>query len=259
MRTLLPREHGAYAQMAFPLVTALVTCGTSLAAMAWTTFVAAAFVMHEPMFVALGRRGRRLHRERGRHARLATVVIAALATVSLVFAIAAAPAGIRWTAVVPAVPALVVAIAIAADREKSAAGELAVAVTFSAAALPAATFAGGPVTAGLVIATTFALVFAAAVLAVRTVVLGMRAGGAPQAVRATSTVIRWGAPVAAFGVWAALGHHVSPWILPGAAGPALLFAEIVAHVRPSAARLRTLGWSIVGVSTFASVVLIAGL
>jgi YwiC-like protein len=58
--TLLPREHGAYGQMIFPPVTALLICGISVSALACMAAVAAAFVAHEPALILIGRRGARL-------------------------------------------------------------------------------------------------------------------------------------------------------------------------------------------------------
>jgi hypothetical protein len=62
---MLPKEHGAYGQMAMPLVTSLVVAGASAPGLLLATAVVIAFLMHEPLVVLLGRRGGRAKREAG--------------------------------------------------------------------------------------------------------------------------------------------------------------------------------------------------
>ncbi len=50
----LPKEHGAYGQLAFPLVTALAVSGTSVPAGLIALAVVACFLAHEPLLVLLG-------------------------------------------------------------------------------------------------------------------------------------------------------------------------------------------------------------
>ena len=68
-RPLVPREHGAYAEIAVPLVTALWMRPPTLAAVAWATAAVCGFFAHEPILVLLGRRGARTRQVRGRAAR----------------------------------------------------------------------------------------------------------------------------------------------------------------------------------------------
>ncbi len=66
---LLPREHGAYAELGFPLLSGLVL--GSPGAASWL-FVAAAillFLANEPLVILLGVRGRRAREEMGPAAR----------------------------------------------------------------------------------------------------------------------------------------------------------------------------------------------
>jgi hypothetical protein len=64
-RVLLPKEHGAYGQLAFPLITALIVAGLSVAGALLTVAVVAAFLAHEPAAVVLDQRGARARRELG--------------------------------------------------------------------------------------------------------------------------------------------------------------------------------------------------
>ena len=57
--SLLPKEHGAYGQIAFPLATAFVVAGVSTAGLLLAAAVVAGFLAHEPAAVLLGLRGAR--------------------------------------------------------------------------------------------------------------------------------------------------------------------------------------------------------
>lgn len=56
---LYPKEHGAYAILGVPLASALVIGGLSVVAVLTTVATIAGFVAHEPLMVAMGRRGHR--------------------------------------------------------------------------------------------------------------------------------------------------------------------------------------------------------
>ncbi|MFW5947417.1 MAG: YwiC-like family protein, partial [Gemmatimonadota bacterium] len=56
---LMPREHGAYAQLGFPLVTGLVYSGGQPGAVAFAVAAVAFFLLHEPLAVRSGARGAR--------------------------------------------------------------------------------------------------------------------------------------------------------------------------------------------------------
>ena len=69
-RSLMPREHGAYGQLALPLLTALFSGRPTAAAFLYSTAAVFAFFAHEPLLVLLGQRGSRAFRELGARARL---------------------------------------------------------------------------------------------------------------------------------------------------------------------------------------------
>lgn len=255
---LLPREHGAYGQLAFPLLTALFVTGATPAALWCVLAIVTAFLLHEPALILLGHRGGRTRRELGPRAQLAVMALGSLVLGSGSLSMMLAPPHTRWAFAVPAVPALVVVFTIVTNREKSTGGELAVAVALSLAAVPVAVCAGATPETAVTIAAVFTVLFAASVLAVRSVVLGVRSGGNPRAVAASRAAIRAGSVVAVGALWS-LGGQPSRWIPVAAVAPALLFALAVTVAPPSPTRLRALGWSIVAASTFASAVLVAGL
>jgi hypothetical protein len=57
-RSLWPREHGAYFQLALPLIAAHLLRAPTVAMAALTAAACLVFVAHEPLLVVLGHRGR---------------------------------------------------------------------------------------------------------------------------------------------------------------------------------------------------------
>ena len=142
-------------------------------------------------------------------------------------------------------------------REKSWFGEAAAALAFAGAAVPIALAAGASIDMALAVAIPFALLFTTTTLAVRVVVLRVRGGGDPCAAAATqrAAVMLSVASTLFIGGLSLLG-----WLGPSvlmAAAPGLLTGAIVASKPPAAARLRTIGWSLVAVSTLTTVIVIA--
>ncbi len=99
---LIPREHGAYAELGFPLLSGLVLGSAGVAS--WL-FVAAAmllFVANEPLMVLLGVRGKRVQQERGGEARRLLGVLGGLGVAAGLAALWLSPPLVRWIVLVPA-------------------------------------------------------------------------------------------------------------------------------------------------------------
>jgi choline-glycine betaine transporter len=98
--SLLPREHGAYAQVIFPLLTALALGGITVSALLLVIATVTVFLAHEPVLVLLGNRGGRAKRETSAPAgrRLAWLVVVGLAAglVGLWLAPSAARVAALW-------------------------------------------------------------------------------------------------------------------------------------------------------------------
>jgi hypothetical protein len=241
--------------MAVPLATALAIGRPGLAALTWAGAVACAFLAHEPLLVLLGRRGVRAARsERARAWRWLAAYAAGAAgcgAVSLYTMSAAA----RMAVLAPAVLSIVVLMLIAAGREHTSAGEVISAATMSAMAWPAGIAAGAAPVAARTCAVVFAAVFAATTLAVHGVIASTRN---PRAVAA-----RIVGGLAAVGAVAALGLGAAAHLLDEVALPAAipLSAASLAMVvyPPSARRLRTVGFVLVGGSAATAVALLIGL
>ena len=256
MTLFLPREHGAYGQLVFPLVTAFGVAGMSAGGLLLAAAVIAAFLAHEPAAVRFGQRGVRAARE---YSAGAARWLGASLAVALGAGIGAAlvlDPSIRWSLAVPLLPALVLIGAMVQGREKSWYGETAAALAFAGAAVPVVLAAGAPPAAAWHVAVPFALLFATTTLAVRVVILRVRGGGNPQASAATRSAVMTVSLSALLVLAALAAARVVPASMLLAAVPGLVTAIVVAARPPAARRLRLLGWSLVTVSTLTAAIVL---
>jgi hypothetical protein len=253
--TLLPREHGAYGQLAFPLVTAVLVGQVNTVSLAWIAAVVAGFLAHEPLLILLGRRGARARRERGRHAVVVLALTSAASVGGALVAVAASPS-VRWSFALPAFPAAIAAAAAIRGGEKDWPAQVAVAMTFSLAAVPLAMIGGVTGRTALTIALAFALIFVTGTLAVRSVVLRVRGGGNPGAARLTRHAVYVVVVAGTAGLSAAILREWLPWLILASVAPPLVCATFVAARPPHATRLRTIGWSLVATTAVAATLLV---
>jgi len=253
-RSLLPHEHGAYGQVAMPIL-----CGLALGrpgAAAWLLAAGSftGFLSYEALLVASGRRGARALEEDGARARrfVARALAAAACLAGAGFALSSPEA--RLAAALPPALALGVALLAWLEVERTVAGEMAVAVALPSAGFPVAVAAGvRPGTAGAAW-LAWSLGFAAATLAVEVVLSRARAPARDPGLRALGGVaLLQGAAVAL--AWA----RVVPTAVAAAVAPMALASLTVIGLRVPARRLRWVGWAAVcgSVATFA--VLVAAL
>jgi hypothetical protein len=253
---MLPKEHGAYGQLIFPLFTAFAVTGAPLASVLTGVACVALFLAHEPLVVLLGQRGRRVQAADASRAWWSLIVMLSTATASGILAIDRTPPDARWTFVIPAVGAVGLLPVIARRREKTLAGEAAVAITFAAAVLPICAGAG-KAWAGVVIAAAYALLFVLGTLAVRGMVLRTRGGGNPGAARRTRTATLTLAALGAILALAGATNGLVSWTAVAAILPGVGFATALAAFPPSTARLKRVGWSLVGVTAVTALLLVA--
>lgn len=255
---MLPKEHGAYVQLGFPILTALAIGGLSVSAILTAVAAIATFLGHEPVVVLTGRRGPRARREAGGLAVFWLVIAATVTATAGLAAIVLCAAGARWSFLVPTSGAVLVAWLFAIHQEKSASGEVAVALTFSSVALPMCVSAGMPWMTGVTVAISFATLFVAATLAVRVVVLGTRAGGNPRAVRVTRAGLGLVCLVSSV-LLVTLRRWSVPWTALGAAFPGVLAALAIALSPPAPTELRRLGWTLIIASAVTAFMLVVAL
>ena len=169
MSGLMPREHGAYAQLGFPLATGLILARGDLGAVGFAVVAISLFLMHEPVAVLAGVRGARLKDTLSTVAWQRILILGAAAGLGLVAAIALAPSRAWMAALLPGGLALLLLPALGTRRLKSLPGETLVAAVFSSSLLPLALC--GPVSwrgAGVAALVWFAAVLPA-ILAVHAI------------------------------------------------------------------------------------------
>lgn len=159
MISLLPREHGAYGQLALPLVTSFAVAGITIPAALVGVAAVAAFLAHEPPLVLLGRRGVRARRNQSRSAGVWLAVTAASAAGAGLLAIWLVSSAVRWSLLLPLAPAVVLASAVGAKREKGVESEIPAALAFSLLAVPVCLAAGASAATALAISIPFASIF----------------------------------------------------------------------------------------------------
>jgi len=252
---LFPREHGAYGQLLMPLVVALVIGGAAAGALALTAAAVAAFLAHEPLLVLLGQRGGRASRDQNADARRSLVLFGTVAIVTGCLAVALLPTRGRLSLVVPVAFALVAAVPVTSGRERTTGGEVLIALTLTSASFPVVMAGGASVQAAATVGAVFAASFVSATLAVRAVIA--RATRSPHGPNRTAAAIVVGLLVLALGILTDYGvvARVAIW----AAAPACLLALVLLASMPAPRHLRRIGWTIVGVTAAAAVVLMAAL
>jgi YwiC-like protein len=252
---MLPREHGAYGQLLFPLVTALAVGGPTVAACGLAVAGIALFVAHEPLLVVMGQRGVRAEREQTRRAWRWLAGSVLVATVSGTTALLMASASTRVAIFLPIVFAVVVAGFIAARREHTMAGEILSAVALSSLSLPVGLAAGVSVRTAASCAVVFSCGFALATVSVRMLVIGRRDRPEPS----VRWVVAFLAALFLVGVW---GLERTGFAAPQAVRAVVPFsaaAAMLAAVAPSPRRLRYVGWGLMLASAASVAILIGGL
>src|SRR5687768_15345064 len=141
-RSLLPREHGAYVQLLAPLVAALATFGAKTSSLLLALAACLAFAANEPLLVALGHRGRRMHKRDGARARRLLAIIVPAAAIAGGTGLVLSPHAGRLAVLIVAIPAAVLVVFAWRRAERSLAGEIVAAIALTGAALPIAIASG---------------------------------------------------------------------------------------------------------------------
>jgi hypothetical protein len=251
-RSMLPREHGAYGQLAFPLASALIAGGSTVSAIAMSTGAAALFIAHEPLLVLLGQRGARALREDRKRAVRWLAGAGGVAAVLGVAGLWLAPEAARLASLAPLALTIPVGALVARRAEKSLAGELLASTSLSAVGLPVGLATGLDLRSAAWIAACWAICFGLATIAVRHIIAASRGAGG----------IAWSPLLAAAAggatvTFAATG--VSSWAAVASLSPVVGFVLLLGLVRPHARHLKRVGWSLVAASTLTLVALVLAL
>lgn len=236
--SLLPREHGVYAEVAFPMITALTLGQASAAGSALTAAIIATFLLHEPMLVLLGRRGLRAKESMQGRARPRVALLATMALTSATTGLWLADEPTRIACAALVLPGLLVAALVVRGREKTFLGEGLVALVLSFTLVPIALAGGVPLPITLGAATVWMVVFALGTATVHSVLARKKRGSNTLAysVLAVATILMAASTALALGpgpIWAA------------AVAPAALVGIVVLAVGVTPKHLRRMGWSMV--------------
>lgn len=246
-RRMIPREHGAYAELLFPIVTVLL--GGSPTGSTWLLALGAvgAFLANEPLLVLVGQRGTRTKREEGDRAKRALLVFAALALGAGASGLVLAPRSAQLSIVLPLLLGGMLIMLAIEGLERSMFGEALAAAALSSVAVPLGLSAGLELTAALSVALIWAVTALLGTSVVRLTVARTKAK-TPEALRAVGlkrlALILTCLAVIAIGVTAPFGSRVGLWVL-AAAVPVALTVLLMALLQPTAKRLRLMGWSLV--------------
>jgi hypothetical protein len=238
-RWLFPKEHGAYVQLAVPLIAALVWVRGAPWGFSVATAACLFFVAHEPLLILLGQRGERIRQRDGAQAKQALTVRAGLAALLMASAVVMGETRLWLSLILPALLGGALLGMVQARKEKSTQGEVLAPLALSAWALPVAATGDRPLTQGLALALLLGLTFAAPVLAFRAVI----AGNKPKArkgwirLKTATGIVLCGAGAAAIATWAGFGLFGAL-----AATPVLAVSALYITLLPHPRALTRLGW-----------------
>lgn len=242
-KAVLPREYGAYAELAFPMMTALIAGGVTSAGACFILAVIAWFLVREPLAVLNGVRGARLEASLGAPAQRAAWLLGGLGAIGAAAGMLLAPPDARLWALVPGACAVVLAPALLRGRPKTLGAELVVAVALATMILPIGLSGRMSLAAALGASAVWATSFVLATLAVHAIKARAKPErGAGWALWLTPVLA--GLAVVTGLVGAARGYW--PWVVGLAVIPSALLVAAALAVGTHPRRLKRVGWSLVG-------------
>ena len=252
---MLPREHGAYGQLLFPLATVLAISRPGGVAIALAAAAVCVFLAHEPLLVLLGARGLRAARDERATAWRWITCLGAVAIGLGVFAASRATEPVRLALLMPAALAVVLAAAIFSRRERTIAGEMLSALTLVSICLPVGLAADVPDVILLTCVSVYACCFVCATACVHAVITHARH---PPATAMRLVAVAGIACAIGALIWLATRGTLAP-VAPWAATPVCAAAGVLAILPPRATRLRAVGWLLVGSSLATATILVVAL
>jgi hypothetical protein len=241
---LIPREHGAYAELLVPLLTALVLAHARPAAWLLAGSAVFLFLLHEPVVLLAGHRGERRAQELSASARWAVFGLGLGALVLLGAGVWLSSVEVwRWLCA-PLVLGAGAGLVLMARHEHTASGELLAAYALSSWCLPVMATLPRPWSEVLWTGLCFAGIFTASTLAVRATIAASKRGGQG------SPWVRAGVGVGGLAVillGLALALRV-PALAMAAPAPPFIVSLAVCVVGPHPRNLRRIGWSFAAAS-----------
>jgi hypothetical protein len=253
--TLLPREHGAYAELAFPLATGLAAGGPTLAGVAFSLAAVALFLAHEPAAVMLGRRGARLQQQLGGAARVRLWWLTAIGLGAAALGLVLGSADTRLAALVPAGFAVLLVPAMVRGEVKTLGAEILVVAHFSTTLMPLAVEGGAGWDFAWAASTVWFVSYTLGTVAVHALKASHKQTAAAGRLGAVVPALCLAA--IALGVTVAATHRV-PALWGLALVPSALVVVVVWGLRVHPRWLKRVGWSLVAANLVTLGLLLAG-
>ena len=251
---LLPREHGAYAELAFPLITGVALGAPSVATLLFAVAALAFFFVHEPLAVLLGVRGQRLRDEFGAMARRRAAWLSVLGIGCGLAAMLTTTTQARLATMVPIAFGVALVPALSAGRLKTLGSELLVIAALSSTVIPLAVSGGETWQVAAAAAGVWFVTFALGTIAVHAIKSRHKETfGSKWTIPATPI---FGVVTIALASWAAATGS-TPVAVALALLPAGISTLAVGLTRVHPKRLKRVGWSLVGANTVALLLLIS--
>ncbi len=258
---MIPREHGAYAELLFPI--AAVLLGGSPTTSTWLLAVGAiaCFLANEPLLVLFGQRGTRTKREESDRAKRALLIFALLALGAGVAGLLLATTAVQYAVSVPLLLGAGLVMLAIQGLERSMFGEVLAASTLSSVAVPLGLSADLGLAATLSVALIWLVTSLLGTAVVRLTVARTKAKSDEELARVRSKralLVLVCLAVIVVGVAAPYGFRVGLWVL-AAAVPVAVVVFAMAVLQPTARRLRLMGWSLVAANLLSLIAVVTTL
>lgn len=244
---MVPREHGAYAELLFPIATILL--GGAPTAPTWllSAAIIACFLGNEPLLILLGERGSRAKRRDSERAKRALLIFLLAALCTGIAALVLAPRSVRIAVGLPLLLGGGLVLTAVQGLERSMFGEALAAVALSSVAIPLGLSAGLSATAAVAVTLIWLVASLLGTSIVRLTIARTKSKTEEARARVALKrvlLILVCLFVIAVGVGAPFGSRVGLWVL-AAAVPVALVVLVMTVLRPTTRRLRLIGWSLV--------------
>jgi hypothetical protein len=240
--SLWPREHGAYAELAFPLATGLAVAGPSLSGACLAVGAATVFLAHEPLAILSGMRGARLQRDLGKVAVQRLALLVGLGVVGGTCGALLGGPDVRTALYVPLLPAVALLPWMMRRRQKTLPAEILIIAVFAGAVVPLVIAGGGSWTVGWIAAGVWFTSFALGTIAVHGLKVYHKCRAGASRLRGSALVLAVVVPAGML-VGAVTGHV--PVLAAIAVIPPVAVTAAVAAVPVHPRRLKLVGWSLV--------------
>ena len=260
-RKMIPREHGAYAELLFPIATVFLAGAPTTSTVLLAIAGIAAFLANEPLLVLVGDRGTRLQRTESDRAKRALLVFALVAVGAGIAGVLTAPASAQIAVILPVLLGGGVFLIAVQGLERSMFGQGLAAAALSSVAVPLGLSAGLSVTASFSVALIWAVTALLGTSIVRLTVARTKAKTKEEMASVAfkrTLLIAACLLVIGVGVAAPFGKSIGLWVL-AAAVPVAVVVLIMAVFRPTSHRLRMMGWSLVGASLLSLIAVVTAL